>query len=126
MPRITKSKLDLDSRKISENSTEVCCRTVDFPETVKAVSKNGANIFIELGANATCTNWIKDILEEETHLAVSINQKGKLDIQSLLEVLAQLTSHGIKMDLSLLFPTNETAQKLRQFLKKILRLLKDW
>ena len=60
---ITKSKLEIDSRKISENSTEVCCRTVDFPETVKAVTNDGATIFIELGANATCTNWINDILK---------------------------------------------------------------
>ncbi len=116
---ITKSKLELDSRKISENSTDVCCRTVDFPATVKAVVNDGATIFIELGANATCTNWINDILKDEPHLAVSINQKGKSDIQSLIEVLAQLTSHGVSLNLSALYPTGNKQDQTRRFLKKI-------
>jgi len=117
---ISLAKLELDSRKISENSTKVCCHTVDFPATVNAVKEAGANIYIELGANATCTNWINEILKDEGHLAVSINQKGKPDIQSLLELLAQLTSHGVGLDLSTLFPLEEKKAQAKQFLKKII------
>ncbi|RLD42104.1 MAG: PfaB family protein [Bacteroidetes bacterium] len=116
---ISQSKMELDSRVIAENSTDVCCRTVDFPATVKAVSEAGANIFIELGANATCSNWINTILKDKEHFAISINQKGKSDIQSLTEVLAQLLSHGISLDLSALYPSEKKKEKAKQFLKKI-------
>ena len=62
---ISQSKLKLESRTIAENSTEVCCHRVDFPATVETVFDAGAKIFIELGANATCTNWIKTILKDK-------------------------------------------------------------
>jgi len=116
---LSKSKLDLNSRTIAENSTAVCCQQVDFPETVKAVSEAGATIFIEPGANATCTNWINTILKGTEHLAVGINQKGKSDVQSLTELLAQLLSHGVSLDLSMLYPTTENKKKKAQFIKKI-------
>ncbi|MEM7103028.1 MAG: PfaB family protein [Bacteroidota bacterium] len=117
---ITQSKLELDSRKIAENSTAVCSRQVNFPVTVKTVAESGANIFIELGANATCTNWIKTILKYRDHLATSINNKGKSDIQSLVELLAQLTSHQVSIDLSLLYASSEEKEQRAKFLKKII------
>jgi len=55
---ITKQKIQLDSLEIAKNSVAVCEQQVDFTQTVDAVYEAGARIFIELGANATCTNWI--------------------------------------------------------------------
>jgi len=117
---ISQSKIKIDSQKIAENSVAVCAQQVDFPKTIETVYNAGARIFIELGANATCTNWIATNLKDKAHLAVSINQKGKTDTQSLLALLAQLLSHGVSLDLSMLFPVIETANKKRQFLKKII------
>ena len=116
---ISQSKIKVDSLTIAKNSTAVCAQQVDFPKTVETVYKAGARIFIELGANATCTNWISHHLTGKAHLAVSINQKGKTDAQSLLTLLAQLVSHGVDLDLSILFPNNEEQNQQRQFLKKI-------
>ncbi len=116
---ITRSRIEPDSLRIAENSTAVCCRQVDFPKTVKSVYNAGARIFIEVGANATCSGWIKDILRDEEHLAVSIDQKGKPDAQSLLELLAQLSSHGVNPDLSMLYPPARPERQARSFLKKI-------
>ncbi|MCB9291355.1 MAG: PfaB family protein [Lewinellaceae bacterium] len=117
---ITQSEIELDSLKVAENSTAVCCRQVDFPKTVRTVYEAGARIFIELGANATCTGWIKEILKGEEHLAVAINQKGKPDAQSILELLAQLASHGVELDLSMLYSPAKEEQKARRFTKKII------
>lgn len=117
---INGKKLELDSQKIAENSTAVCCQRVDFPKTVKTVYEAGARIFIELGANATCTGWVSTILQGQEHLAVSLNQKGKTDSQSLQETLAQLISHGLQLDLSTLYPDPEELETGRQFLKKII------
>ena len=117
---ITNSKIKLDSDTIARNSTEVCCNAVDFPKTVRAVYQDGAKIFIEVGTNATCTGWINDILKSEEHLAISIDNKGKTAAQSIIELLAQLTSHGIDLDLSTLYPAPASTKKARRFLKKII------
>ena len=117
---ISQSTIQLDSQAIAENSADVCIQQVDFPKTIKTVFDNGARIFIELGANATCTGWIKTILKDKEHHAVSINQKGKSDIQSLLTLLAELLSHGAPLDLSILYPGTEKASKNARFMKKII------
>ena len=117
---ITQSKIELDSQKIAQNSTAVCCQAVNFPKTVETVYEAGARIFIELGANATCTNWIKTNLKNKEHLALSLNQKGKKEGQNLIEVLAQLVSHGVEMDLSILYPTPAEISKKKRFYKKII------
>ena len=116
---ISQSKIEFNSKTIAENSTAVCTHHVDFPQTVKTVSEAGARIFIELGANATCTNWINSILKDKEHLAVSINQKGKSDLQSLVALLAQLLSHGVALDLSLLYPLKAAPAQRARFAKKI-------
>ncbi len=116
---ISQSKLELESHIIAENSTAVCCQQVDFPSTVKTVSEDGANIFVEMGPNATCTHWIQTILSGQEHVAVSVNHKGKSDAQSLVEALGQLLSHGISVDLSPLYPKKVTTSESRHFFTKI-------
>lgn len=117
---ISGKKLSLDSQEIAENSTAVCCQKVDFPTTVQNIYDAGARIFIELGANATCTGWTNTILEGKEHLALSINQKGKSDGQALVEVLAQLLSHGVELDLDVMYPNAKDQKNERHFLKKII------
>ena len=116
---ITQSKIPLDSLKIAQNSTQVCVEQVNFPKTVNTIYQEGARIFIEVGANATCTGWTSEILKGQEHLAISINYKGKSDSQAISELLAQLVSHGVALDLSSLYAdVSEVAQK-RTFMKKI-------
>ncbi|MEL6632971.1 MAG: PfaB family protein [Bacteroidota bacterium] len=117
---ISHSKIPVESLSIAQNSVDVCAQQVDFPKMVDTIYQEGARIFIELGANATCTNWITSNLKGKAHLAISIDQKGKTDIQSLLILLAQLVSHGVDLDLSMLYPDAEQNNQKRQFLKKII------
>ncbi|MEO0338051.1 MAG: PfaB family protein [Bacteroidota bacterium] len=116
---ITQEKIKLDSLEIANNSVSVCASPVDFPRTVSTVYDAGARIFIEVGANATCTGWIERNLKEKPHHAVAIDQKGKSDLNNLINLLAQLTSHGVSLDLSRLFPKIEQVTPKRQFMKKI-------
>ena len=117
---ITQNKLNLTSQEIAENSMTVCAQQVDFPKNIQTVYDAGARIFIEVGANATCTNWIQKNLKGKAHHAVAMNQKGKSDIHNLISLLAQLTSHGVRLDLSSLIPKVEESTKQRQFMKKII------
>ncbi|MCP4438730.1 MAG: PfaB family protein [Aureispira sp.] len=117
---LTLNKIPLDSLEIAKNSTAVCHQQVDFPKTVETVYQDGARIFIELGANATCTAWIRENLKDKEHLSISFNQKGKSDAQSILECLAQLLSHGVELNLDSLFVELEEEKKPRSFYKKII------
>ncbi|MEM9820063.1 MAG: PfaB family protein, partial [Bacteroidota bacterium] len=117
---IEKGPLPLDRKKIAANSTAVCYQEVNFPENVQNVYHAGARVFIELGANATCTTWIHSILKEKAHLAVSMNQKGKSDEQVIVELLAQLLSHGLEVNLNSLFNDQHDEGSGRKFMKKII------
>ncbi|MEN0003972.1 MAG: PfaB family protein [Bacteroidota bacterium] len=117
---ISQSIIEINSQEIAENSAAVCANPVHFPQTVRTVYQAGARIFIEVGANATCTAWIQRNLRDQPHHAVAIDQKGKSDVDTLIHLLAQLTSHGVQLDLSLLFPNTAEVQQKRQFMKKIM------
>lgn len=117
---LTLQKIPLDSLAIAKNSTAVCHQQVDFTKTVQKVYNDGARIFIELGANATCTTWIQENLKGKEHLALSFDQKGKSTAQTILEGLAQLLSHGLDLNLDSLFMDLEELEKPRSFYKKII------
>jgi len=116
---LSQNTLKFDSKSIAQNSAEVCCQTVDFPKTIQALHEKGVKLFVEVGAGATCTTWTNSILENKEFHAVSADQKGKSDGRTLVELLAQLTSHGVDLDLSILFPEKENTTKKRSFYKKI-------
>ena len=117
---ITLDKIPLESQTIAENSVAVCAQQVNFPKTVETVYQAGARIFIEMGANTTCSNWLNTILKDQEHIAIPFNQKGKKDIDSLTSLLATLISHGVDLDWSVLYPAEESKTKARRFLKEII------
>lgn len=116
---IQKTFLEQESHIIAKNSMEVCCQAVNFPDTINEVYKAGANIFIELGAGSSCTQWIGKTLNDKEHLALSIDQKGKSDLHAFFEMFAQLLSHDVPLDLSVIYPPSKKEKKVTQFLKKI-------
>jgi PfaB family protein len=116
---LTGEKIPMDSLSIAENSTKVCYKTVDFPAFAEKMSIKGFSTFVELGPNSTCTNWLKDTLNQQQHAACAIDKKGTSSIQSLYECLAQLISNGIDIDLSLLYPNTNQKQLKKHFTKKV-------
>ena len=116
---ITKQKIPFDSKTIAENSTDVCLRHVDLPGTVEALYKEGGRIFVEVGANNTCTSWIKEILKDKEAHAVAVDQKSKLGLTGVLNLIAELSSHGVELDLDCLFQSEVLIKKGTSFLKKI-------
>lgn len=117
---ISQDIIKLNSQEIAENSAAVCAQQVNFPETIQTVYEAGARIFIEVGPNTTCTNWIQKNLKDKAHHALSMDLKGKSNSNNLVNVLAQLSSHGVNLDLSILFPKVKESSKERQFMKKII------
>ncbi len=116
---IKRDFLPIESTGIAINSAEVCCKSVDFTQSVNDVYNNGARIFIELGANATCTNWIKDILKEKEHVALSLDIKGKSTGNTIASALAMLVAHQVDLDLSPFFESKLKENQKKSFFKKI-------
>ncbi len=117
---ISKNKIPFDSKVIAENSTQVWCEKVDIPTTFNAVFSEGINTFVEVGVNSTCSNWIKDILKEKNHLAVSVDKKGAGTAQTIVECIGKLISNGFDANLEILYPETETDTQQRHFMKKII------
>ncbi len=99
----------LTTESIARNVSTVSTSQVDFPRLVRRAYLDGTRIFVELGPHRTCSRWIDTILGDEHHLALSINQKGRSDQNSLIRLLAQLAAHHVPLDLSPLFEDVSTS-----------------
>ena len=90
-------------RSVAHSIAKAFCDTVDFPRLVNKVYDDGGRIFIEVGPRQTCCQWISESLKDKPHVTVPLNIKGVRDKSALVRAMAQLVSHGVKMDISCLF-----------------------
>lgn len=91
--------LAMESMALAENAKEVCCREVDLPRLVRKLHADGYRLFVELGANATCSRWISEILEGQPHACVPSDRKGASPLKSLYAMAAMLLAQGVPMSL---------------------------
>lgn len=91
-----------DSNALAHELAHDMAQMVDFPKLINTAYHDGARIFIEVGAQNTCTRWIRDILRDKPHVAVATNRAGVSDSQSIARLIAKLISHRVPMDLSVL------------------------
>ncbi len=105
--------LQLNSDAIANNSAAVCFEAVNWPRLIRKMKEENHTIFIEAGANATCSRWINDILQEQDAMAVPINSKGVSDLKGICTMVASLLSHGITIDLNR-FYHREEAQEIQK------------
>ncbi len=110
--------IPIETEVVANNIATIYCHEIDFPRLVRQAYQDGARIFIELGARENCTNWIGEILGDEPHLAVGTNRKGAGEKTSILRALARLHSHRVSLDLSPLYPKEESEVTPRKSLVK--------
>ncbi len=96
-------QLNIQQDEIAQSLAEMLVQPLDFPRLVNEVYKEGARVFVELGAGANCSRWISESLQGKPHLSFSINRKGIDDQSSILRLLARLTSHFVKLNLEPLY-----------------------
>jgi PfaB family protein len=94
---------EMRQQEIARAVAHDLCSMLDFPKLVETAYRDGARIFIELGAGSNCSKWIEDILRGRPFLSVSANRKGVDDAASILRVLARLVSHQAKVNLDPLY-----------------------
>lgn len=85
---------------VAEALTQQAISSIDYRPTIKQAYADGVRIFIEHGARNLCSNWISDILDERPHISVAMDVPGKNSYQQALEVIAQLWSVQVPVDLA--------------------------
>jgi len=88
---------------VAHSIAKAFCDTVDFPRLVNRVYDDGGRIFIGVGPRQTCCQWISEGLKGRPHVTVPLDIKGSKDKPAMVRAMAQLVSHGVKMDISCLF-----------------------
>ncbi|WP_224996124.1 PfaD family polyunsaturated fatty acid/polyketide biosynthesis protein [Cesiribacter sp. SM1] len=91
--------MPLDKETLAMNAADTYCQPVDFVAQVQKAYQDGINVFIEVGPKAWCSRLVSDILQDEPHISLGINQKGVSDYRSLLQLSSVLCSHGIPIRL---------------------------
>jgi acyl transferase domain-containing protein/NAD(P)H-dependent flavin oxidoreductase YrpB (nitropropane dioxygenase family)/NAD(P)-dependent dehydrogenase (short-subunit alcohol dehydrogenase family) len=76
---------------------------VEFVREIEAMYEAGARVFVEVGPGTVLTGLTGQILGEKTHLAVAMDQPGRLNLIQLHHSLAQLAVHGISVRLDRLY-----------------------
>ncbi|MCB0208343.1 MAG: PfaB family protein [Anaerolineae bacterium] len=99
--------ITLDSESVGHNIAQALCQPLDFPRLIHHVYDEGARIFIELGPGGTCSRWIEETLRGKDFVAVPTSRRGLDDFAAILKVIARLVSHGIPVDLSILYKQTE-------------------
>jgi len=98
---------EFDTDAIATRIARTLCHTIDFVRLVRTAYDRGYRYFLELGPGGTCARWISDTLADEPHVAASLDRRGMAATATIGQTLAQLVSHGVPVDLGVLFPSTE-------------------
>ncbi|MXR68240.1 PfaB family protein [Shewanella sp. JBTF-M18] len=94
----------LSSESIAESIAQTFCHRLDFGALIQSASRQGAALFVEVGADRQNCTLIDKILKgsDAPHVSVPVNAKGTSDITTLLKALGQLISHRVPVSLTVL------------------------
>ncbi|KAF2775149.1 beta-ketoacyl synthase [Streptomyces sp. OM5714] len=90
--------------KLAERIVHTLRSTVDFARLAETSYDRGYRYFVEVGPGATCSRWISETLGDRPHVASSVDRRGATAGAALAQTLARLISHGLPVDLGVLFP----------------------
>lgn len=94
------------SKSIANSIAKCFCEQVDFPRLINTVYDKGARVFMEMGPGRSLCSWIDKILKHEgvrPHVSIPVNAKGTPDEVTLFRALAKLVSHGVPVQLDVLY-----------------------
>ncbi|MVM38950.1 beta-ketoacyl synthase [Spirosoma sp. HMF3257] len=118
---ITAEPLAINSDVLANNSLEVCCQAVDWPRIIQKLATDNHKLFIEVGANATCSRWISEVVADQDHAVLPMDRKGSSVLRNLTGLMARLLAHGIPVNLAPFYERLSTTKSPRKALLKTLR-----
>ncbi|MBW8184328.1 PfaB family protein [Shewanella nanhaiensis] len=104
---VSNAQGEIDSQVIARSIADTFCNTLDFTALVHSAQKQGAKLFVELGADRQNCTLIDKIAKQDRQCGgastdfpcctVPVNAKGGDDITTLLKALGQLISHRVPL-----------------------------
>lgn len=95
------------TKAIAHSIAKSFTEQVDFPRLINKMVEDGVTVFVEMGADRSCSTYIEKILSSRSdgvpHVCVPVNAKGTPDTVTLLRAFAKLVSHQVSIDISPLF-----------------------
>lgn len=95
------------TKAIAHSIAKSFTEQVDFPRLINKMVDDGVKVFVEMGADRSCSTYIEKILSSRSdgvpHVCVPVNAKGTPDTITLLRAFAKLVSHQVNIDISPLF-----------------------
>ncbi|MEO7328544.1 MAG: beta-ketoacyl synthase N-terminal-like domain-containing protein, partial [Minicystis sp.] len=76
--------------------------TLDFPRMIERAYQDGVRVFLEQGPRGLCSGWIKRILGDRPHLAVSLDIAGRSGVRQLANAAAALVAAGVAVNVDAL------------------------
>ncbi|MBV1922321.1 MAG: PfaB family protein, partial [Pseudomonadales bacterium] len=99
------------SKAIAHSIAKSFTEQVDFPKLIGQMVDSGVKVFVEMGADRSCSTWIEKILKHDyadmPHVCVPVNARGTDDHITIVRALAKLVSHQVDIDISSLFGSFE-------------------
>jgi acyl transferase domain-containing protein len=71
---------------------------LDFPRMIEQAWADGVRVFLEHGPRGLCSGWIRRILGEREHVAVSLDAAGRDGVRQLAHAAAWLIAAGVAVD----------------------------
>ncbi|MEG8184594.1 SDR family NAD(P)-dependent oxidoreductase [Nocardia terpenica] len=71
---------------------------VRFVDQIEAMYADGIRTFIEVGAGATLTRFVGEVLAERNHLAVSLDRATSQGMEATHDAMARLAVGGLRLD----------------------------
>nr|WP_283102703.1 PfaB family protein [Shewanella abyssi] len=110
---INKLGNQLDSQVVAQSIADTFCHTLDFTALIHSAQRQGAKLFVELGADRQNCTLIDKIAKQDSQdknaaallenapcCTVPMNAKGSSDAVNLLKALGQLISHGVPLSVT--------------------------
>ncbi|WP_330291278.1 beta-ketoacyl synthase N-terminal-like domain-containing protein [Streptomyces sp. NBC_00576] len=78
--------------------TEQALGPIDFGRTVEQAWEDGVRVFVEHGPRSHCASWIRRVLGDREHVAVSLDAPAGRGIGQLLRAALELVAAGVEAD----------------------------
>ena len=92
-----------ESSDVRERLAEQLTDKVRWVELIENMYRDGARVFVEVGAKGVLTSLVRDILKDREHVAVATQPNGGSQVRQFLQALGQLVSQGVDVSLDRLY-----------------------